>query len=155
MVAGVGHNMEEEEEEKDIAGDLGNNIEEEKEVTDRPLGPARSSVVDKVVGGDGDTAVPAVLPDSDGPSGPSAVDEGVGGDGDATVLVVLPEFGGEGGTKPAGAEWGGPTGSPPTLETPRVMDLPEFIDNDLQSAVHLQGMMVARPDASTSAGSDK
>jgi hypothetical protein len=155
LVAGVGHNVEEEEEEKDVAGGLGHNMEEEKEVTDRPLWSAGSSVVDDVVGGDGDTAVPAVLPDTDGPSGPSVVDKGVGGDGDATVLVVLPEFGGEGGTKPAGAEWGGPTGSPPTLETPLVMDLPEYIDNNLQSAVHLQGMTVARPDASTSARSDK
>ena len=155
LVAGVGHNMEEEEEEKDVAGGLGHNVEEEKEVTDGPLGSAGSSVVDEVLGGDGDIAVPAVLPDTDGPSGPSVVDEGVGGDGDATVLVVLQEFGGEGGTKPAGAEWGGPTGSPPTLETPLVMDLPAYIDNNLQSAVHLQGMTVTRPDASTSAGSNK
>jgi hypothetical protein len=71
------------------------------------------------------------------------------------VLVVLPEFGGKGGTKPAGVEWGGPTGSLPTLKTSLVMDLPEYIDNNLQLAVHLQGMMVNRPDASTSAGSDK
>ena len=87
------------------------------------------------------------------------VDEVVRGDGDTTVVAVLPVLGGKGGTKPEGLEWGGPTGSPPTLETPLVMDLPEYTDNNLQSSVHLQGMTVIRPDAlrsaSTSAGSDK
>ena len=86
-------------------------------MTDRPLGP---SVVVKVVEGDGDATVLAVLPDTDSPSGPSEVDEVVEGDGDATVLVVLPDIygtdgplgssdtnmakGGDGGTKPA--HWG-------------------------------------------------
>jgi hypothetical protein len=149
----MGHNMEEGEEETDIAGDLDHNVEEEEEVTDGPLEPA---VVGKAVEGEGDATLLAVLPDTAGPAGRSVVDKVVGGDGDATVLEVLPVFGGEGGTKPARSEWGGPTGSPPTLKTPLMMDLLEYTNNNLQSEDgHLQGMTVTRPDKLTSVGSDK
>ena len=145
-----------------VAGDVGHNVEEEEEVTDGPLGP---SVVDKVVEGDEDATVLAVLPDTGGPSGPSVVDKVVEGDGDATVLVALLNFcgtdgplgssdtnmpeGGDGGTKPAGSEWGGTTSSPSMLEIPLVTDRPGNINNDLQSDSHLQEMTATKPDALT------
>jgi hypothetical protein len=74
LVAGdVGHNVEEKEEETDVAWDLGHNLEEEEEeVTDGPLGPA---VVGKAMEGDGDAIVWAALLGTAGPAGPSVVDK--------------------------------------------------------------------------------